>query len=229
MNRVDVIQKIIKKTRSRTYLEIGVFKGNTFLKIKAKKKIAVDPNVKISKRKIIKWIFRNFCNISAKYYGITSDDFFANKMFIHGFDVVFIDGLHTFKQALIDVNNSLATLNEKGVIVMHDCNPPNWAAAYPAESHAHAKSLNLPGWTNAWCGDVWKTVCYIRNFRKDLNVFVLNCDYGLGIITKGKPEDNLNLTEDEFNNLTYYDLVKNKIELLNLKHKEYLYKFLNSF
>jgi hypothetical protein len=112
-------------------------------------------------------------------------------------DVVFVDGLHTYQQALKDVNNSLINLNEKGVIIIHDCNPPHEAAAYPADSYDHAASLSLPGWTGEWCGDVWKTICYLRSHRNDLKIFVLDCDYGLGIVMRGEPDNDLDITEDE--------------------------------
>ncbi|OQX54356.1 MAG: hypothetical protein B5M48_01195 [Candidatus Omnitrophica bacterium 4484_213] len=228
MNRINIIQKIIDKKMARTYLEIGTASGNSFFPIKARRKIAIDPNFTFSKISKIKWIFKNFCNIRAKYYRLSSDNYYRNVKLSHRLDVVFIDGLHTYQQSLKDVINSLSNLKENGVIVMHDCNPPHRASAYPADSYNHAASLNISGWTGEWCGDVWKTICYLRSFRKDLNVFVLNCDYGLGIITKRKPENNLNFTEEELNKLTYDDLEKNREELLNLKPIEFLDRFLNS-
>jgi hypothetical protein len=226
VNKLEVIQKVIDKIEARNYLEIGLAKGDTFLRIKARRKIAVDPTIGIPKVKRIRWKFKNIYNMPAKYYELTSNDFFAQVEIKKGLDVVFIDGLHTFEQSLVDVNNSLKYLNKNGVIVMHDCDPPNEAGAYPAKSAEHAASLNLPGWTGAWCGDVWKTICYLRSFRKDLNVFVLDCDCGLGIVTKAKPESSLDLKEDELGGLTYSDLVRHKKEFLNLKPVGYLDAFL---
>jgi hypothetical protein len=86
MNRIDVIQRIINKTRGHTYLEIGVAGGASFLPIKARQKIAVDPNFNISKRRKIKWTLKNFYNIVAKYYKLSSDSFFANIKFFDGLD-----------------------------------------------------------------------------------------------------------------------------------------------
>jgi len=228
MNRLEIIQKIIDRTEARNYLEIGLAAGKTFLRIKARRKIAVDPCIGISKWKRIRWRFKNLYNMPARYYELTSDDFFTRVAMKNGLDVVFIDGLHTFEQALRDVENSLKHLNENGVIVMHDCDPSNEAAAYPATSGEYVASLNLPGWTGAWCGDVWKTICYLRSFRKDLNVFVLDCDYGLGVITKAKPESSLDLNEEELKALTYADLAEHRKRFLNLKPVEYLDEFLRS-
>ncbi|MGA2030367.1 MAG: class I SAM-dependent methyltransferase [Verrucomicrobiota bacterium] len=191
MNRIDVIQKIIDKTGAQSYLEIGVARGECFLSIKVQRKVAVDPKLRF----FLKFKLRSQ---GAGYYQLASDDFFAKVKLPHGFDVVFIDGLHTYQQSLKDVENALSVLNENGVIVMHDCNPPGAAAAHPANSPGHAASLGLPGWTGGWCGDVWKTVCHLRSQRTDLRVFTLDCDCGLVIVTKGKPDNQLDLTESRF-------------------------------
>ena len=225
MNKIDIIQTIIDKRNARKYLEIGVHKGHTFLRIKARHKIAVDPYYLISFRKKISWSFKNISNFSAKYCRLPSDEFFIQERLPQGLDVVFVDGLHTFQQSLKDVYNSLSHLNEKGVIVMDDCNPPNEAAAHPADSLDQAANLNLPGWTGEWCGDVWKTICYLRTFEKDLNVFVLDCNHGIGIITRGKPDRLLNFTKEDLNKLTYHDLANQRKELLNLKDVDFLNRF----
>ena len=45
------------------------------------------------------------------------------------------------------MENFIKYLNKDGVVIMHDCNPPHSAAAYPANSMTDAESLKLPGWT----------------------------------------------------------------------------------
>jgi hypothetical protein len=209
-------------------LEIGVRYGDNFYPIKARHKIAVDPNFEFSKRERVKWAFKNPYNIAAKYYKLRSESYFANTKNTYPTDVVFIDGLHTYQQTLIDVNNSLSNLNENGVIVMHDCNPPHETAAYPADSFDHAASLNLPGWTGEWCGDVWKTILHMRSSRKDLRIFVLNCDYGLGIITRGEADNCLTLSEHDIDKMTYDEFSRNRNSLLNLKDENYIFNFLKT-
>lgn len=227
MNRTEVIQRIIDEKQADNYLEIGVADGTNFFPIKAKKKVAVDPKFTFSIIQKIKWSLYNYFNIKAQYYECTSDTYFSLYNNIY-FDVVFIDGLHTYEQSLRDVNNSLSFLNKNGVIIIHDCSPPNWASAQPAESYKHASKMNLSGWTGEWCGDVWKTICYLRSFRSDLSVFVLDCDYGLGIITKNKPDNILYLNHTEINNMTYDSLITNRINLLNLKYEGFIYEFLKN-
>jgi len=79
-------------------------------------------------------MLKNLYNVCAKYHECTSDDYFARKKSTDRLDVVFIDGLCAYGQSLKDVINSLDNLNESGVIVMHDCNPPHEAAALPLPS-----------------------------------------------------------------------------------------------
>lgn len=191
------------------------------------KKIAVAPCFNISTSTKFKRFFRNH-NYNAKYYEITSDDFFALKDRQKTFGVIFVDGLHTFQQAKKDVENALQCLSNGGVLVMHDCNPPSKTAAVPAESWEQSRSMKLPDWNRDWCGDVWKTICYLRTHRNDLNVFVLDCDFGLGIICKGTPESRLNLSDEDINNLEYDDFAADRPGLLNLKDEGFLDTFLSS-
>lgn len=228
MNRTEVIQKILDKRKAPTYLEIGVDKGKNFFPIKAKQKIAVDPNLNFSRKRKLKWILRNPSNLVAKYYEVTSDSYFTNVKNYYQLDVVYIDGLHTYQQSLNDFNNSLSNLKENGVVVMHDCNPPHEVAAYPSDSINHVASLNLPGWNGKWCGDVWKTICYLRSSRNDLKIIVLDCDYGLGIITRGEPYKGLNLTEQDVTKMTYDDLSRSRKQLLNLKDESFFFEFLKT-
>lgn len=224
MDRITFIQEIINRKKAKTYLEVGVAGGDIFLKIRAKNKIAVDPKFMISKKRKIRSILKYFPNIFNKYYEVTSDDFFKTNLsiFTYDLDVVFIDGLHTYNQSLKDAQNCLRFLKEDGIIIMHDCNPPFASAAYPAMSWEHAESLQLAGWTGAWCGDVWKTIAYLRSTQSNLRICVLDFDYGLGIITKGIPESILDYSKEDIDKLSYTDLEKNRRKILNLKDMGYL-------
>ena len=88
--------------------------------ITADEKIAVDPAFKLSARS------RRLADAKARathYFETTSDAFFANETgFLeqHGIDVALIDGLHTYKQVLRDVENTLGYLRDDGDIVLHD-------------------------------------------------------------------------------------------------------------
>jgi hypothetical protein len=228
MFRTQVIQNILDKRKSADYLEIGVDSGYNFFRINARRKVAVDPRFTFSKMERMRWIFKNRNNLFAKYYNGTSDSFFANLKTTCQFDVVFIDGLHAYEQSLKDFFHSLEHLKPNGVIVIHDCDPPNEASAYPATSYGEAALLNLPGWKGWWCGDVWKTICNLRSTRRDLKIFVLDCDSGLGIITRGEPDNCLNLSSGDINEMTFKEFSKNRSEFLNLRDEGYFSEFLKN-
>ena len=227
MNRTEIIQQIIDRKQARNYLEIGVANGGNFYPMRVRRKVAVDPSFVVSPRFKIKWTIRNPCNLFAKFHETTSDRFFAEHDASRRFDVVFIDGLHTYGQAFTDVENSLKVLCDGGVILMHDCNPKSAAEAHPAESFEHAGTLNLPGWTGEWCGDTWKAVCALRR-RDDLRVFVVDCDFGVGVVTRGKADDVLKLSDGDLEGMTYADLEKDRTGLLILKHASYFSEFLKA-
>lgn len=228
MTRTEVIQKIIDKKQAQNYLEIGVDFGDNFFPIRAKRKTAVDPTFKFSGSTRWKWTWRNPCNLFARFHEVTSDAFFRDAPPPRPIEVAFIDGLHTYEQSLQDVLNTLEVLAEDGVIVMHDCHPPNAAAAHPAKSLEDASAMNLPGWTHEWCGDVWKTVCRLRLERDDLSIFVLDCDYGLGVVTRGAPERPMAARVADVSALTYDDLAADREGLINLKAPFYLETFLKT-
>jgi len=178
MNRISIINNLIKEHGYSNYLEIGVAQGTCFKKVKCENKTGVDPK----------------CNGT---HAMTSDAFF--KINKDKFDIVFIDGLHVAEQVERDILNSLACLKKGGTIVCHDMNPP---------SEKHQKLAHEMG---QWCGDCWKAWVRLRRTRKDLTMFVHDCDFGVGVITRGKQKlltDNLPLT---WNNLE-----KNRVTWLNL-------------
>lgn len=171
-------------------------------------------------------------NESGELFYMTSDAFFqqkAGQLFNEkGIDVAFIDGLHTDEQTYKDVMNVLDYLNDDGVILLHDCNPPTESSAFPAASWEEAARANPEGWNGSWCGDVWKTVVRLRSTRDDLRVFVLDCDWGIAVVHRGRPDAVLSLPERAVEAMTYPYLAKNRQTLLNLQPQEYLFDFLKT-
>ncbi len=156
MNRIDIINSLIQKKGYKKYLEIGVRDGSCLLAVNCESKVGVDPDTG-SKATIFK----------------TSDEFF--KLNNHKFDIIFIDGLHHADQVYKDIINSLAVLNEGGTIVMHDCMPTS----------KFMQEIPMRPDHNEWTGDTWKAYVKLRTERSDLAMFVVNCDWGCGVITRG--------------------------------------------
>jgi len=104
MNRTDIINFYVDKFVECAYLEVGV--GNlsaNFTKIRAANKFCVDP-----------------CTQGATYK-MKSNDFFLNNQ--RKYDVIFIDGDHRAIQVIEDIRNALKFITQRGIILLHDCNP----------------------------------------------------------------------------------------------------------
>ena len=103
---------------------------------------------------------------------MTSDEFFSSNK--NTFDIIFIDGLHHSEQVYKDILNALEVLNKGGVIICHDMNPTS-------------KEMQMvPRISKEWTGDGWKAWIRLRRERDDLDMKVINTDYGCGIIKRGK-------------------------------------------
>lgn len=137
----------------------------------------------------------------------TSDTFFSHNN--EKFDLIFIDGLHHSDQVLKDIYNSLQFLNTSGYIVCHDMNPQEEIIQ------------RVPQETGIWTGDCWKAWVSVRSKRPDLKMFVVDIDYGCGVITFGNQEL-INIDCE----LNWSNFVANREKWLNLiplnKLEEYL-------
>jgi len=214
-----------------TYLEIGVGSGHTFLRIRAQRKLAVDPAPRIGALKRLRWWLRNGSNRSSRIYRLTSDEFFArhgDRFSTTRLDVAFVDGLHTYEQSLRDVESCLAHLTSRGVVLMHDCSPPSAAAAIPARSVGEARLAAGAAWDGMWCGDVYKTILHLRSQRPDLRVCVLACDRGIGVVQPGTGGRTLKLGVEEIADLDYADLAAHRAEWLDLRPAEELAELVQS-
>jgi hypothetical protein len=233
MHRLDVLNLITSKIKAKKYLEIGVDKGKVFLQVNVNKKLAVDPVLKIPFKKKLSSCIKDYHNIFNEYFEITSDKFFEIKQnhleALSGIDLIFVDGLHAYEQAYRDVLNSLKYVSQKGIIIMHDCNPSTESEAKTECPPQNDSTSTEDKSGSLWCGDVWKTIVRLRSEQIDLNIFVLDCDFGIGVISKGKNEVLQNINEKEISSLNYSDLDRNRQLLLNLKPPEYLESFLDTF
>lgn len=225
MNREKIILTLMKEKNLPNYLEIGVFNGHIFFRVKSKFKIAVDPEFRFDKLRIAGKTILNPYNIYNKYFKKTSDDFFkedAPQLLVNKkINLSLIDGMHEYAFALRDVENTLKYLSDDGVMVLHDCNPQTKEAAVSFKEWDERNQFGT------WNGDVWRTILHLRSLRDDINVFTLDCDHGLGIITKGKPENKLNFSLQEIVQFDYEDFNANRKEWINLKPADYFYNYFN--
>lgn len=183
--RYDIINFLIQKYNFKSYLEIGVAYGETFSKINCENKISVDPE-----------------DHGYTICKMTSDEFFELLNPNKKFDVIFIDGLHTSEQCYKDIENAIKHLSKNGFILCHDMNPPT--------EHI-ARRLDI--WDGYWwTGDVYKAFIEFRKNYDNYKSYLLeDCDWGIGVITKGKSE----LIKCDLDNLAFNKFVENKNYLMN--------------
>jgi len=141
------------------YLEIGVAKGTTFFNVVAEEKYAVDPRFRFKPES--RGVYKN-----EKYYSMTSDEFFYD--FIDKevkFDLIFLDGLHTYSQTLRDFTTSLAMAHAKTIWLIDDTVPKDSIAAEPNLERVKEARLSEGNSTDqTWMGDVFKVVAFIDSF-----------------------------------------------------------------
>jgi len=138
---------------------------------------------------------------------LTSDEFFkTNKQ---TFDIIFIDGLHHVDQVYKDIINSLGCLNKNGYIICHDMLPTT------------EEMQIIPFRGGAWTGDCWKAFVHLRQIRADLEMYTIDVDMGLGVITRGKQEK-IKISED----ITYNNFTHCKHEWMNIQSILSFYKLM---
>ena len=154
MTRTQIIKALIDKFELKSFLEIGVFKGTNFDKIRCEVRQSVDPGHPAT-------------------FEMASDEFF-NRHAEGRYDIIFIDGLHTSEQVYKDISNALTFLDRYGFIVVHDCNPETEWATRPPEQYKQGE---------VWNGDVYKGFIRFKAEHPELSFFTIDTDYGCGVIT----------------------------------------------
>jgi hypothetical protein len=219
MNRIEVLQLLATRYRARSYLEIGVRQGMTFFQVRVPRKIGIDPVLRIDLRARLRAALRYPPNALSVLIEEASDDFFerrAPRLFSRrGIDLVFIDGKHTYEQALRDVGNALGHLSARGVIVMHDTNPATPAQAWRAQSLDEAKE-SAPGFTRGWCGDVWKALVHLRTEASGLGVRTVGTDHGVSVINPRIRDEPIALEPSDVSALGFRDLDRSRESWLEI-------------
>jgi hypothetical protein len=191
MNRTDILNFLIKKYSFNKYLEIGVRDSNeNFNKIIINDKDGVDP-----------------FPVTPVKYQVSSDLFFSDYVNNKKYDIIFVDGLHTSEQVYKDIKNSLMCLNDGGFIIIHDCNPTQ-------EYHTRSYDEYLKH-RGIWNGDVFKGFIKIKKELPEYSCFVVNEDYGCGIITKQHILKNKTFDLD-INDINWKLFDINRVNLLQL-------------
>jgi hypothetical protein len=180
-NRIALVGYLGSRLSRNRYLEIGCAKNTLFDSLFFDYKVGVDP-------------------VKGGTLRMTSNQFFEKN--VETFDLVFIDGLHTYEQVRQDVINALRTLSSFGWIALHDMLPNHWV-------EAHVPRLSNGNWT----GDVWKLAFELRDMP-GIDFRIVEIDNGVGVIRKTELFDEENFSSsNRFDNEKYTFFVDNQSRL----------------
>jgi hypothetical protein len=176
------VNLLLQAKMGGSYLEIGCDTNALFDAIPIQDKTGVDPVQGGNRR-------------------ATSDEFFSTNQ--RKFDVIFIDGLHTYDQVRRDVVNSIRILKAGGWVALHDLLPATWV-------EEHVPRIG----EGAWTGDVWK-VAFELAVTPGVNFRMVKIDRGVGAFRL--ISDNVVLTDrrSELSSMTF-DYLYNNIARLPL-------------
>ncbi len=207
MTRIELINMICAHVDAKDYLEIGIRDGMAISQIQAANRTGVDPNP------LTQYAHPSFSGglDGVRVFPCESDVFFEKDHTL--FDVVFVDGLHLYEQAIKDVFNAVNCLRSRGYIVVHDLLPTT------REEGARIKT------TDVWNGDVWKIMHDLHHNYPAIQSFVVDSDCGMGVIwiddpdvhfepvwTKGYPRLPFSVYEEEKH--VFMDIIPPDRELL---------------
>lgn len=161
---LHVLRALHQVLRPKLYVEIGVRKGDSLLLAEPETHaIGID-------------LYPLTCpdRPNSVIAGCSSDAFFTHvpaRERARGFDLAFIDGDHSYAQALRDFENLERLAKPSSIIAIHDVIPMDERTATPECT------------TNFWTGDVWRLMAAIVGGRPDLVAFTVACPpSGLGIV-----------------------------------------------
>lgn len=203
----QVLERIHAALRPATYVEIGVFLGESLRLAKAPTvAIGVDPDPKLNAP----------LAPNQRVFVETSDHFFAQhdlreELGGKPVELAFIDGMHQFEFALRDFINLERFCTKDSTILIHDC--------YPLDRETAGREQ---GPVSFWSGDIWRLIVLLKKYRPDLSVNIIGAPpTGLGVV-RGLDPDSRVLAEnydrlcEEFLQLDYAFLDDDKARKLSL-------------
>ena len=218
------------------YLEIGVWGGDTFFPIKIPIKVAVDPCFVFNPEERKK--------NGTYFFQIESDEFFkkldSGKLNLQNdglnekikFDVIFIDGYHTFEQSYRDFKNSLKYSHERTLWLIDDTVPPDIYSSLPNPiiSRYKRKLAGLEG--GDWMGDVYKTIFAIHDTFPEISYCTLMGGNPQTVLwkTPSNKRKPYFASQSVIENLTYYDMIQHAKILMPIDEEhmvKYVYKIVN--
>jgi len=117
------------------------------------------------------------------------------------YDLICLDPFHEYNESMSDLKLLTSFLTDNGILICHDCYPPNKICAQPYFT------------TGEWCGVTYGVFIEFAYNNPDWFYTILNTDFGLGIIRKKNIFFKLYICNLENNNINK-DIQNQFIELL---------------
>ena len=162
-------------------LEVGVEYGLTFHALRAPYRVAVDPQFRfdVPTPRVTQQI---------EYHEVPSDEYFGKRHFgARKFDVIYLDGLHTFEQILRDTLNAVECLADDGVIIIDDVLPTTYSSSLPRVEDVllvrHHRSSEAAD--EAWMGDVYRLVFFVAIFMQGWQYATIAENHGQLVMWRG--------------------------------------------
>lgn len=166
------INYLATRLSPKNYLEIGVSRGSTFLGVNIKRKVAVDPRFRFE--------FGKYESDSVSFFQVTSDEYSISHAKNEKFDIIFLDGLHTFEQTFRDLCNSLFHCHDRTIWMVDDTYPNDvYSTIIPARKAMQFRK-EAGGQGQAWHGDIFKIVFALHDFFPSFSFCTIK--------TKGNPQ-----------------------------------------
>ena len=142
-------------------------------------------------------------------------------------DICLVDAFHSYDCTTRDLTIAYELLADGGVLVVHDCSPPNEAWASPTFASCD------------WSGESYRSYLDFVLTRDDLDYCTVDVDYGCGIIFKNRTADMVGPVESKIvaewleahndSELALRSFFKNRAALLKLMSgKNFVRRFKSS-
>ena len=217
MKTSDRIAKICEYSKIESYLEIGVESGLTFNEVKIPRKVAVDP----------KFMFDHKAIQTEKisFFEMSSDEYFVGHSNGELFDLIFIDGLHTYDQTLRDFNCALQLSKPSTIIIIDDVFPVDIYSSLRDRIKAvnYRNEVRSGPLDFSWHGDVFKTIFVIHDFYPLLSYITIEPKYGNSqtiVFRRSQEKFQTKFSSlEQIERLTYFDFRESEY-LLNLRSED---------
>ncbi len=120
-------------------------------------------------------------------------------------DICLVDGWHTYSTASRDLGAMYNILQDGGILVVHDCLPPDRETAKPTSRRG------------VWCGVSYKAFLDFVLTEPTADYVTINSDYGCGLIVKNRTFEGVLQAQNRPHQLPKRPQEWLKLEFLNAK------------